>query len=223
MEALLRWNSPELGLVSPGQFIPALEETRLIIDVGHWILQTVCGKIRQWQEKGYNVVPVAVNFSSVQFRQRDLAEMLHAAVKDSGLDPRLLTVEITESTSMEDIAYTKEVIAAIKKLGATVSIDDFGTGFSSLSYLKQLSADNLKIDRSFIKDIADNPDDASIVTTVIAMARNLNMKAIAEGVETEEQWKILRLLRCDMVQGFYFSRPVPTEEIEKLLARQSGK
>lgn len=223
MEALLRWNSPELGLVSPGQFIPALEETRLIIDVGHWILQTVCGKIRQWQEKGYNVVPVAVNFSSVQFRQRDLAEMLHAAVKDSGIDPRLLTVEITESTSMEDIAYTKEVIAAIKRLGATVSIDDFGTGFSSLSYLKQLSADNLKIDRSFIKDIADNPDDASIVTTVISMARNLNMKAIAEGVETEEQWKILRLLRCDMVQGFYFSRPVPTEEIEKLLARQTGK
>lgn len=216
MEALIRWNSPELGMVPPGRFIPVLEETRMIIEVGQWILETACRQIKEWQDKGYMVVPIAVNFSSIQFRQKDFGLMLARSIKESGIDPRLLTVEITESTFMQDAEFTRGVLEGIKKLGVSVNIDDFGTGYSSLSYLKRLPVDNLKIDISFIREIADNPDDATIVNTIISMAHNLGLKTIAEGVENEEQWKILRILRCDMIQGYYFNRPLSAEDAEEI-------
>jgi len=217
MEALIRWQSPENGVVSPGKFIPVLEESRLLSEVGEWILNTVCSQIIRWQENGLGVVPVAVNFSSLQFRQQGFATHLSDTINKAGIDPRLLTCEITESTFMEDVAYTRKTLEAIQDLGMYVSIDDFGTGYSSLSYLKRLPVNNLKIDISFIRQIAEDPDDATIVSTIISMAHQLGLNTIAEGVETTEQWKIMRLLRCDMIQGFYFSKPLPATEIQNWL------
>ncbi len=241
VEALIRWQSRDFGLVSPGKFMPVLEETGMIIEVGEWIFKTACRQAVEWYKKGHPVIPVSVNLSSgptmspfptnpgypvvpvsmnlslVQFRQKDMAEMMERIIKESGVDPRILTMEITESTFMHDVEYTSSIIKKIKDMGISISIDDFGTGYSSLSHLKRLPIDNLKIDISFIRDIATDPDSASIVMAIISMAHTLNLKTIAEGIETEEQLKILRLLRCDMGQGYYFSRPVPAEEIEKML------
>ncbi|MBI5205662.1 MAG: EAL domain-containing protein [Nitrospirae bacterium] len=217
MEALLRWNSPEFGLVSPGEFIPVLEETGLIIDVGRWILKAALGQLKEWQGRGYMTPPVTVNFSAVQFRQKNLGDLLEKTIRDSDIDPKMLAFEMTESAFMQDVEFTKSVLDRIKKVGISINIDDFGTGYSSLSYLKKFPIDNLKIDISFIRGIAGNRDDAEIVSTIISLAHNLNMKTIAEGVETEEQLKILRRLRCDMVQGYYLSRPLPPEEIGKML------
>lgn len=217
MESLLRWNSPEFGLISPGEFIPVLEETGLIVSVGQWALKTACRQLREWQDKGYRTVPVAVNFSAVQFRQKDLADLLEKTIGESRIDPQMLSFEMTESAFMQDVEFTKSVLDRIKKSGIHINIDDFGTGYSSLSYLKKLPIDNLKIDISFVRGIADNRDDRAIASAIISMAHNLNMKTIAEGVETEEQLKILRQLGCDMIQGFYFSRPLPSGEIEKIL------
>lgn len=218
MEALIRWQSPENGEILPGKFIPVLEESRLLAEVGDWILITVCRQIAQWQEKGLNVVPVAINFSSIQFKQQGFSERLADTIQKTGIDPRLLTCEVTETTFLEDVANTRETLEAIRELGAAVSIDDFGTGYSSLSYLKRLPVNNLKIDISFIRHIAEDTDDATIVSTIISMAHHLGLKTIAEGVETGEQLKILRLLGCDMIQGFYFSRPVRATEIEQRLS-----
>lgn len=218
MEALIRWQSPENGEILPGKFIPVLEESRLLAEVGEWILRTVCRQIAHWQEKDLNVVPVAVNFSSVQFKQQGFSAHLSDIIQKSGIDPRLLTCEITETTFMEDVANTRDTLEAIQDLGVAVSIDDFGTGYSSLSYLKRLPVNNLKIDISFIRQIAEDTDDATIVSTIISMAHHLGLKTIAEGVETEKQLKILRRLGCDMIQGFYFSKPVPPTVIEERLS-----
>jgi diguanylate cyclase (GGDEF)-like protein/PAS domain S-box-containing protein len=217
MEALIRWKSPDLGVVSPGKFIPVLEDTRMIIEVGEWILRTAIRQVKEWQDNGYPVVPISVNLSLIQFRQKNLAEMVKTVMGECGYYPSLLTLEITESAFMQDIESTHSVLESLKKIGVSVSIDDFGTGYSSLAHLKRLPIDNLKIDISFVREIVTDPDTTSIVTAIIAMARTLNLKTIAEGIETEEQWKILRLLRCDMGQGFYLSKPLPAEKIEKLL------
>ncbi|MBA2880776.1 diguanylate cyclase (GGDEF)-like protein/PAS domain S-box-containing protein [Desulfosalsimonas propionicica] len=219
MEALIRWQSPESGEILPGKFIPVLEESRLLAEVGEWIVKTVCRQIASWQGKGLNVVPVAVNFSSIQFKQKGFSAHLSDIIQKAGIDPRLLTCEITESTFMEDVTNTRETLEAIRDLGAAVSIDDFGTGYSSLSYLKRLPVNNLKIDISFIRNIAQDTDDATIVSTIISMAHHLGLKTIAEGVETGEQLKILRLLGCDMIQGFYFSKPVRAAVIEDRLSK----
>ncbi len=218
MEALIRWNNKELGSVPPSRFIPVLEETKMIIDVGAWVLKESCRQVREWQDKGHKVVPVSVNLSLIQFKQKDLAEMITKAAEDCGLAPKLITIEITESALMQDMEFTNLVLNKLKGLGFSISIDDFGTGYSSLSYLKKLPVDNLKIDISFIREIANDPDTASIVTAIIGMAHTMNLKTIAEGVETEEQWKILRLLRCDLAQGFYFSKPMPAKDVERFLA-----
>jgi EAL domain-containing protein (putative c-di-GMP-specific phosphodiesterase class I) len=153
----------------------------------------------------------------VQFRQRALADSLEKIIKEAGVEPQLLSVEITESAFMQDLEFTSSVLKKLKNLGVSISIDDFGTGYSSLSYLTRFPVDNLKIDISFIRDLAADADSASIVTAIISMARTLGLKTIAEGIETEEQWKILRLLRCDMGQGYYFSKPLPAKEVENLL------
>ena len=216
MEALVRWQSKDKGLVPPGKFIPVLEDTGMIIEVGEWILREAIRQVKEWQNKGYPVVPVSVNLSLIQFRQKDLAEMVKRIMADCGFYPSLLTLEITESAFMQDIEFTSSVLTALKEIGCSVSIDDFGTGYSSLAYLKRFPVDNLKIDISFIKEVVKDPDSASIVMAIINMAHTLNLKTIAEGIETEEQWNLLRLLRCDMGQGFYLSKPLPAEDVEKL-------
>jgi diguanylate cyclase (GGDEF)-like protein/PAS domain S-box-containing protein len=217
MEALIRWKSPDQGLVPPGRFIPVLEDTGLIIDVGEWILEEAFGQIKAWEQKGLPVVPVSVNLSLIQFRQKNLLETVNRMLREFSIKPELITFEITESAFMQNIAFTISVLDEFKKMGFSLSIDDFGTGYSSLSYLKRFAVDNLKIDISFVRDITTDPDTASIITAIIAMAHSLKIKTIAEGVETEEQWKFLRLLRCDTIQGYYFHKPMPAEEVEKLL------
>lgn len=218
MEALIRWKTGEGELVPPGQFIPILEETKMIIEVGEWILRTAMRQVKEWQNSGYPVVPVSVNLSLVQFKQRELAAIIKGIMGECGYYPSLLTLEITESAFMQDIELTDSVLKKLKDMGISISIDDFGTGYSSLSYLKRFPIDNLKIDMSFIREIVKDPDSASIVVAIINMAHALSLKTTAEGIETEEQWKFLRLLRCDMGQGFYFSKPLPAEEVKKLLA-----
>ncbi|MEW6088063.1 MAG: EAL domain-containing protein [bacterium] len=217
MEALIRWNNKELGLICPGKFIPVLEETKMIIEVGEWVLKTAVKQVKEWQDKGLLIVPVSVNLSLIQFKQKDLSKMVNSIIDEAGLSPSFLTLEITESVFTEDIEYTKSVLKELKNIGISISIDDFGTGYSSLTYLKRFPIDNLKIDISFIREITLDPDTASIVTAIIAMAHTLNIKTIAEGVETEEQWKILRLLRCNIAQGYYFSKPITAEDMEKML------
>ncbi len=216
MEALSRWQSKDMGSISPGKFIPVLEDTGMIIEVGEWILRTALKQIKEWQDKGYPVVPVSVNLSLIQFRQKELIERVKKALREIAFHPSLLTLEITESAFMQDIEYTNSVIKTIKDIGISISIDDFGVGYSSLAYLKRFPIDNLKIDISFIREITTDPDTASIVTAIIAMAHALNLKTIAEGIETAEQWKFLRLLRCDMGQGYYISKPLPAEDAVKL-------
>ncbi len=220
MEALVRWQSPNDGLVPPGKFIPILEDTGMIIEVGEWILREAMRQVKEWQDKRYPVVPVSVNMSLIQFRQKDLAEMVKRIMGEYGFYPSLLTLEITESAFMQDIEFTKSVLTAMKEIGCSVSIDDFGTGYSSLAYLKRFPIDNLKIDISFIREVVNDPDSASIVMAIINMAHTLQLKTIAEGIETEEQWKFLRLLRCDMGQGFYLSKPLPAEDVEKFFKQQ---
>ncbi len=214
MEALIRWNSADQGVISPDKFIPVLEDTGMIIEVGDWITSTVCTQIRKWRDAGHALVPISVNISSVQFRKKDLAESIIAAVDEAGIDPALITLEITESTFMRNTEFASSVFQKLKAYGISISLDDFGTGYSSLSYLKKFPFDNLKIDISFVRDLTLESDASTIVSAIIAMARSLNLKTIAEGVETEELWKILRLLKCDMVQGNYFSPALPPEGVE---------
>jgi diguanylate cyclase (GGDEF)-like protein/PAS domain S-box-containing protein len=215
MEALIRYQSKDQEMVSPGKFIPVLEETGLIIEVGEWILRTAMRQVKEWQDRGYPVVPVSVNLSLIQFRQKDLARAIKKIMGECGYYPSLLTLEITESAFVRDIKFTNSVLNELKNIGVSVSIDDFGTGYSSLAHLKRFPIDNLKIDISFVREIVKDPDSASIVMAIINMAHTLQLKTIAEGIETEEQWKFLRLLRCDMGQGFYLSKPLPAMEVEK--------
>jgi diguanylate cyclase (GGDEF)-like protein/PAS domain S-box-containing protein len=221
-EALIRWQHPDRGLVPPAEFIPILEDTGLIREVGEWTLREACRHLREWKTQGHEVVPVSVNFSAVQFSWPALVEMVERVIGESGLDPHLFIAEITESALMHDVEYTRTVLNRFKALGMAVSIDDFGTGYSSLSYLKRFPIDNLKIDISFIQEVTTAPDTASIVQAIISMAHSLDLKTIAEGAETKEQVQILRLLRCDIIQGFYYSRPLPAWEFVKLFeARQT--
>ena len=217
MEALIRWNSEEMGLVGPGKFIPVLEETGMIVPVGEWILDEACRQNRAWQDEGYPPVTISVNLSPVQFREQTLLDCVKGTLQRWSLDSARICLEITESAIMQDAEFTRSILEQFKDMGLSISIDDFGTGYSSLSYLKRFPIDYLKIDQSFVKDIAEDPNDASIVFAVISIAHNLKLKTIAEGVETAEHWKILRILSCDISQGYYSSRPVPAAEIPKFL------
>ncbi len=193
-----------------------LEETGMIADVGKWVLQTACTQIRQWTN-GASSIPIAVNLSPSQFRSEYLVETVEHTVREAGIDPARLSLEITESIFMKDQDISISILQRLKKIGVRISIDDFGTGYSSLSYLKKFPVDTIKIDQSFVRDVASDPDTTSLVTAIITMAHSLGLRTIAEGIETEEQWKILRLLKCDMGQGFYFSPAVPPKEFERLL------
>jgi len=215
MEALLRWQPAPAVTVSPMHFIPVLEKTGMIIEVGEWVLRNTARQIREWQERGYPVVPVSVNLSPVQFHQHNLVDSISRILQEYGTAPSLLVLEITESVFIADIKYTKTVLEELKNIGVSISIDDFGTGYSSLSYLKKFPVDNLKIDISFVREIAVDADAASIVSAIVTMANALNLKTIAEGIETEEQLKILHDLQCDAGQGFFFLKPVPPAALEE--------
>ena len=222
-EALLRWNHPDLGLILPSQFIALAEETGLIVPIGGWALGEVCRQNLVWQNAGLVPISIAVNLSSRQFDDNKLYDTVTSALTSSGLDPIWLELEITESLVMRNADYTFDVLQRIRDMGVHVSIDDFGTGYSSLSYLKRFPVDSLKVDRSFIRDVPQNTDDVAITQAIIAMAHSLGLKVIAEGVENEEQLDFLRELKCDQVQGYIFSEPIPAEEFAVLLRSDTAK
>lgn len=219
VEALLRWPHPEKGLIPPDKFIPVAEESGLIVPIGEWVLRTACKQSKAWQDAGLPHIRMAVNLSARQFRQPQLAVIVDKAMADAGLDPHSdnLELEVTESYIMKDLEATIATLNKLHEMGVRLSIDDFGTGYSSLSYLKHFPIQTLKIDQSFIRDIAIDPDDAVIAATVIALGHSLKLNIIAEGVETAEQLAFLREMKCDEMQGHYFSRPIPSEELERLL------
>ena len=216
MEALLRWQHPERGLVSPAEFIPLLEETGLIVPVGEWVLRTACAQNSAWLAAGLPPLRMAVNLSAHQFRQSNLTDVVCLALEDSGLAPELLELEVTESIMIQDLQTTITTLNQLHVIGIQISIDDFGTGYSSLSYLKRLPISKIKIDQSFVRDICTDPDDAAIADAVISLGHSLKMQVIAEGVETAEQLDYLRAHGCDEMQGYYFSRPLPAGEFARL-------
>jgi diguanylate cyclase (GGDEF)-like protein/PAS domain S-box-containing protein len=217
MEALLRWQHPEMGLIAPASFIPLAEELGLIIPIGEWVLRTACLRLKAWQEEGLDIIRMAVNLSSRQFNQPDLAEVVIAILEETGIDPHCLELELTERILMEDAERAIGVLNRLKAVGVQFSIDDFGTGYSSLSYLKQFPIDRIKIDQSFVNNVTSVPEDAAVTQAVISLSHSMNIKAVAEGVETIEQHEFLRSRQCDELQGFYFSHPLPEEEIGALL------
>jgi diguanylate cyclase (GGDEF)-like protein/PAS domain S-box-containing protein len=214
-EALIRWVHPEKGLISPAEFIPVAEETGLIIQLGEWALRTACYQNKKWQDKGLRPITIAVNISAKQFFQSNLAEIVEKILFETGLEARYLELEITESMTM-DVERAITTLVDLKKIGVKVSMDDFGTGYSSLNYLKRFPIDKLKVDQSFIRDSTTDPNDETIVKTIIAMAHNLKLQVIAEGVETKEHVYFLLEQKCTEAQGYFFSKPVSTKEFEKL-------
>jgi len=217
VEALVRWQHPEMGLVAPGRFIPLAVESGLIVSIGEWVLRTACAQSRRWQEAGLPPLRMAVNLSSRQFWQEGLSESIAKILAESAIDPALLELEITESDLMEDAAHTITALHALKEMGVALAIDDFGTGYSSLAYLKRFPVDTLKIDRAFVRDLPGDPDDAAIAMAIAALGRALDLDVLAEGVEHEEQVTYLRELGCAFGQGYLFSRPLPAPEITVLL------
>jgi diguanylate cyclase (GGDEF)-like protein/PAS domain S-box-containing protein len=216
LEALIRWNHPVRGLVSPKDFIPVAEDSGLIVPIGEWVLNEACKQNKQWQDAGLAYVPVSVNLSTRQFLQYNLLEIIAGILESTGLEPQYLELEITESMTM-DVDYAISCLLELKKLGVQISIDDFGTGYSSLHYLKKFPIDKLKIDQSFVRDIMIDPNDAAIVSTIIAMTHHLKLKVIAEGVETKEQLQFLHDNHCNQVQGYWFSPPIPVLQVEAIL------
>jgi diguanylate cyclase (GGDEF)-like protein len=222
VEALLRWQNPELGLVSPGTFIPLAEDTGLIVPIGEWVLQEACIRNKAWQEQGLVPLVMAVNLSPRQFWLPGLIDIITRILRDSRLEPRYLELEIIESMVMRDVKAATIMLDELKRLGVNLSIDDFGTGYSSLGHLQRFPFDKLKMDISFVREVTHNPSSAAIAKTIIAMAHNLNLAVIAEGVETKGQLDYLRTHGCDEMQGFYFSRPLPPDEFAQLLRDRRG-
>ncbi len=217
MEALIRWRHPQRGLMSPSDFIPIAEETGLIVPIGEWVLRTACAQNKVWQEAGGQKIRVSVNISAVQFQRDDFIDAVRRALDDSVLEPSALELELTESIVMNNAAKVIGQLNLLKRLGVQISIDDFGTGFSSLSYLKHFPIDTLKIDRSFIRDVPRGPKDTAITKTIIALGRRLQLNVVAEGVETEEQLQFLKSRKCAEVQGYLIGRPLSLEEAERML------
>lgn len=216
VEALVRWQHPELGLVPPGVFIPIAEANGLIVPIGEWVLQTACAQAKIWQTKMPSL-KIAVNLSARQFQQPNLVGLVTNVLRETALPPSSLELEITESTVMHDVAFARSTFTAFQDMGIHLSMDDFGTGYSSLSYLKQYPLHTIKIDRSFIQELPHNPYDQAIVTAVVAISKSLNLRVVAEGVETQEQLHCLQNLGCDVIQGYFFSRPLPVQGITDLI------
>jgi diguanylate cyclase (GGDEF)-like protein/PAS domain S-box-containing protein len=216
-EALVRWTHPTRGLVSPAQFIPVAEDCGLILPIGNWALREACQQARTWLDASLPLATMAVNISAIEFRNEKFLEGVFAVLKDTGLDPRCLELELTESVLMKHAAATESILKALRSRGVLLAIDDFGTGYSSLSYLRKFSVDSLKIDQSFIRQITTTPHETTIVTAIIGMGRGLNLRVVAEGVETQEELAFLQAHECDEAQGYYISRPVLPEQFAKLL------
>ncbi|MDX1696923.1 MAG: EAL domain-containing protein, partial [Thiohalobacterales bacterium] len=223
LEALLRWRDPENGMISPADFIPLAESSGLILPIGEWVIYEACRQARAWQKSGYPVPMICVNISSVQFARQDVPAIVGAALKKSGLNPGCLEIEITESTIMDDPEGAVRMLDEIKALGVSIALDDFGTGYSSLSYLRRVPIDTLKIDRDFVIEIESKQEDAEIIGAITAMAHTLGLRVVVEGIETEGQLDVVVSRRCDVIQGFLFSRPLPAEEIARLLAEKDLK
>jgi diguanylate cyclase (GGDEF)-like protein/PAS domain S-box-containing protein len=216
-EALIRWQHPQNGLQPPAQFISIAEQTGLIVDIGAWVIEEACRQAMEWQKNGLPALSMAVNVSAVQFRRGNLDKVIIKALEKTGLEPRLLELELTESILVEDIDHLLAQLDVLKKLGVKLAIDDFGTGYSSLAYLKKFNIDRLKIDQSFVRDINTDPNDAAIVRAIVQMAHTLNLDVIAEGVEDEAMLKHVRESGCDEVQGYFFSRPLPAQTFEAFI------
>jgi len=213
LEALLRWQHPELGLVQPDKFVRIAENSGLILPIGEWVLRTACSQARTWQDQGLPAVTIAVNVSAVQFRQEGFCKLVRRALDETGLAPQYLELELTEGLLLANADVMLSVVEELKAMGLTLAIDDFGTGYSSFSYLKRYRVSRLKIDRSFIRDVAANPDDAAITTAIISMAKSLRLRVIAEGVEDEAQMSFLRAHQCDEIQGYYCSKPLAVDKV----------
>ncbi len=222
MEALVRWSDPEIGTVPPSRFIPVAEETGLIGPIGSWVLRTACAQFEVWRAAGYEPVPVSVNVSGRQFRTDDFVKSVQTVLRETGLPPRFLELELTESVLMRNADASADELRGLKALEVKIAIDDFGTGYSSLSYLKRFPIDHLKIDQSFIRGLPANVDDAEITSAIVAMAHRLNLRVVAEGVETEDQRAWLANLGCDEIQGFLLGAPVPPEEAVRFLIKRTG-
>ena len=221
VEALMRWNSLELGQVSPVKFIPVLEETGMVVDVGEWAIRTACEQHCAWRDMGLPPIKVAVNLSARQLREHNFVSIVRQVLKETGVAPEHLEIEITESMLMSDTANVVITLGKLHDLGITITMDDFGTGYSSLSYLKQFPIDTIKIDRSFIADIATDSDDVEIIKAIITMGQSLNRKIIAEGVETAEQLSILKKYQCDEIQGYLFGRPMPGDSLAEFFKKEA--
>ena len=223
VEALLRWDHPTLGQVSPGEFIPIAEDSGLILPIGEWVLRTATRQMREWVDAGLPMQQMAVNLSAVQFRQTDLTELVAGILREAGLEPHYLELELTEGVAMDDPLGAIAIMNRLQEQGVCISIDDFGTGYSSLNYLKRFHIYKLKIDQSFVRDITHDPDDKAIVAAIIGLARSLGFQTIAEGVETQGQLEFLREQGCDEVQGYFFSRPVPAHELAAFVSARSAR
>jgi EAL domain-containing protein (putative c-di-GMP-specific phosphodiesterase class I) len=217
VEALVRWLQPAQGLIPPAQFIQLAEETGLIVPIGEWVLRTACAQNKAWQDQGFPPVRMAVNLSPRQFAHENLLQDVARVLEETGLDPDCLELEITESVVMHNPEQAVVLLNRLKAFGIHLSIDDFGTGYSSLNYLKRFPLNTLKIDRTFIRDLPGDADDAAITQAIIAMAHSLRLNVVAEGVETAEQLAFLRDYECDEIQGYYFSKPQPEKDIAPLL------
>ncbi|MCA8970377.1 MAG: bifunctional diguanylate cyclase/phosphodiesterase, partial [Planctomycetes bacterium] len=219
VEALLRWDHPVRGLVPPSEFIDIAEETGLIVPLGNWVLRRACEEILSRDDLGADGPRVAVNLSLRQFRDPDLLVVIRQTLEDCAIDPKRIELELTESAVMEDLEETLRILAELKTLGITISIDDFGTGYSSLAQLKRLPVDTVKVDRTFVRDIPDDHEDLAITSAIIAMAHKMNLRVVAEGIETEAQLRFLEENGCDVGQGFFFSRGVPSDELRETIER----
>lgn len=216
-EALVRWNHPTKGMITPDKFIPLAEETGMIAQIGSWVLFEACKQLKEWQDMGYQDIIISVNLSARQFKDADLVETVEAAIKQAGIRPQDLELEITETIALDDITYSIDTIQRLKEIGIKFSLDDFGTGYSSMNYLKYLPVSNLKIDKSFIDTIMEDRNDKAIVSAIITLARTLELDVIAEGVENKEQLSFLREAQCNIVQGYLYSSPVSKDDADSLL------
>ncbi len=221
-EALIRWEDPDEGMISPAVFIPLAEETGLIGSITDWVMEEACRQNSEWQQQDYEPIRMAVNLSPKQFNQEDIATRIFNQIICSALAPKYVELEITEGALVEDVEKSNEILIELKKRGVHISIDDFGTGYSSLSYLKKFPLDTLKIDQSFVRDLLQDPDDAAIVSAIIAMAKSLRFNVIAEGVETVEQLNYLAAKGCNEVQGYFLGKPVPAKEFTDFLVKKTG-
>jgi diguanylate cyclase (GGDEF)-like protein len=222
VEALLRWQHPELGMVPPAKFLPVAEETGVIVPIGRWVLKTACAQNVAWQREGLPPVCLAVNLSARQFGEPDLLDDVAAALRQSGMKAELLELELTESMVMQSAERAARVLGALKGLGVRIAIDDFGVGYSSLANIRRFPIDTLKVDRSFIRDLAGSAENRAITEAIIAMGKTLSLTVVAEGVETSEQQSYLRSHACDALQGYYFSRPVPHEQFASFLRNHAA-